>query len=233
MVLLKDIEAIDNGARFHSVDLHIHSYGASHDLRDAAMTPKASFIDTKLRQIILKATPSRSRDVTSPNQVRYIRLARTGRTLDTTEVSIPPEVTFDRYFRELKPSLRAIYEGKHDLERLENPDLREILLKLQRGFICALGNERQVTEHRDHPPFHMDYIKSTVPNALAFRHDGYCFVGVTIPLIATTMDLCGRLSKSADVLAAVTHSPTRTARCLETRWRRIVEPEALSRKHWS
>ncbi len=49
MVLFKDIEAIDNGARFHSVDLHIHSYGASHDVKDAAMTPEA-IVDSAVRQ---------------------------------------------------------------------------------------------------------------------------------------------------------------------------------------
>jgi hypothetical protein len=41
MVLLKDIDVLDNGARFHNVDLHIHSYGASHDVNDPTMTPEA------------------------------------------------------------------------------------------------------------------------------------------------------------------------------------------------
>jgi hypothetical protein len=118
-------------------------------------------------------------------------------------VPIPPEVSFDRYFRGLKPSLQSIYEGKHDLEQLENPDLKEILLKLQKGFNFALGNERQVPEHRDHPSFHMDYVRSSVPNALAFRHDGHSFVGVTVPLITTAMKLCGLLSKSTEVLSAL------------------------------
>jgi len=41
MVLLKDIHVLDNGARFHSVDLHIHSYGASHEVKDSTLTPEA------------------------------------------------------------------------------------------------------------------------------------------------------------------------------------------------
>ncbi len=49
MTLFKDITAIDNGARFHSVDLHIHSYGASHDVKDASMTPEA-VVDSAVRQ---------------------------------------------------------------------------------------------------------------------------------------------------------------------------------------
>jgi DNA repair ATPase RecN len=49
MATFKDIEAIDNGARFVNVDLHIHSYGASADVSDTAMTPKA-IVDSALRQ---------------------------------------------------------------------------------------------------------------------------------------------------------------------------------------
>src|SRR3990172_9207323 len=49
MVLLKDVQVLDNGARFHSVDLHIHSYGASHDVKDSTMTPEA-IVDSAVRQ---------------------------------------------------------------------------------------------------------------------------------------------------------------------------------------
>jgi len=49
VVQLKDICTLDNGARFHSVDLHIHSYGASHDVRDVTMTPEA-IVDSAVRQ---------------------------------------------------------------------------------------------------------------------------------------------------------------------------------------
>jgi predicted metal-dependent phosphoesterase TrpH len=48
-ILLKDITAVDNGARFLSVDLHIHSFGASHDVKDPAMTPEA-IVDSAVRQ---------------------------------------------------------------------------------------------------------------------------------------------------------------------------------------
>ncbi len=49
MIQFKDILALDNGARFHSVDLHIHSYGASHDVKDQTMTPEA-IVDSAVRQ---------------------------------------------------------------------------------------------------------------------------------------------------------------------------------------
>lgn len=49
MVLFKDIQLLDNGAQFHNVDLHIHSYGASHDVKDPAMTPE-DIVDSAVRQ---------------------------------------------------------------------------------------------------------------------------------------------------------------------------------------
>ncbi len=49
MVQFKDICLIDNGARFQNVDLHIHSYEGSHDVRDPAMTPEA-IVDSAVRQ---------------------------------------------------------------------------------------------------------------------------------------------------------------------------------------
>lgn len=36
-----DIEKFDNGAHFYNADLHVHSYGGSHDVKDVAMTPEA------------------------------------------------------------------------------------------------------------------------------------------------------------------------------------------------
>lgn len=49
MVLFSDIQVLDNGAQFHSVDLHIHSYGASHDVKDTTMTPEG-IVDSAKRQ---------------------------------------------------------------------------------------------------------------------------------------------------------------------------------------
>lgn len=49
MVLFKDILAVDNGAKFLNVDFHIHSYGASTDVKDSGMTPQA-IVDSALKQ---------------------------------------------------------------------------------------------------------------------------------------------------------------------------------------
>ncbi|RZK76504.1 MAG: PHP domain-containing protein [Pedobacter sp.] len=37
---IDDILKLPNGARFYRADMHIHSYGASHDVKDATMTPE-------------------------------------------------------------------------------------------------------------------------------------------------------------------------------------------------
>lgn len=41
MTIVDDIVAIPAGARFFRADLHIHSYGGSHDVKDSTMTPEA------------------------------------------------------------------------------------------------------------------------------------------------------------------------------------------------
>jgi predicted metal-dependent phosphoesterase TrpH len=44
-----EIRLLDNGAQFHNVDLHIHSYGASRDVKDITMTPQA-IVDSAVKQ---------------------------------------------------------------------------------------------------------------------------------------------------------------------------------------
>ena len=40
-ITFKDIERVDNGAQFFNADLHVHSYRASHDVKDPTMTVQA------------------------------------------------------------------------------------------------------------------------------------------------------------------------------------------------
>src|SRR5260221_12999000 len=47
----KLIAKVDNGARFYSADLHVHSYGASVDVKDSSMTVEA-IIDAAVKQKI-------------------------------------------------------------------------------------------------------------------------------------------------------------------------------------
>lgn len=49
MITLRNITDVDNGAKFLNADLHVHSYGASADVGDKAMTPGA-VIEAAVRQ---------------------------------------------------------------------------------------------------------------------------------------------------------------------------------------
>jgi histidinol phosphatase-like PHP family hydrolase len=46
---IDDVLAQPVGARFHRADLHIHSFSASHDVRDATMTSEG-IVSTALRE---------------------------------------------------------------------------------------------------------------------------------------------------------------------------------------
>ena len=73
---------------------------------------------------------------------------------------LPPEVLFHRYFQELSPLWREKYRGKHDLERLEPPELRPLLVAIQGALNDGLNEEHAVREPVDCAPFHFDYIDS-------------------------------------------------------------------------
>lgn len=49
MTTLGEITALPRGAKFYRVDLHIHSFGGSHDVRDTTMTPSA-IVDAAVAQ---------------------------------------------------------------------------------------------------------------------------------------------------------------------------------------
>jgi hypothetical protein len=123
-------------------------------------------------------------------------------------MAVPAEVVFSRYFQEhypYRPPMRPedpdprLYRGRDDLSRLP-PTLQEQLRGIRELFNEALRNEKRgVPEHVDHPPFHVDYVDSSVQNAMAFRYEGYSFIAITVPLIYTISDVCLLLSKSVRV----------------------------------
>ena len=123
-------------------------------------------------------------------------------------MAVPPEVVFSRYFQERFPYIPPVrpedpdlrpYRGRNDLSGLP-PIVQEQLRTIQETFNEALRTEKQgVPEHVDHPPFHVDYVDSSIQNALAFQYGGYSFIAITVPLIYAISDVCKRLSKSATV----------------------------------
>jgi len=70
-ILFKDISVLDNGARFHNVDLHIHSYGASQDVMDSKMSPEA-IVDSAVRQgLIVIAITDHNSNVNVQRAIDY------------------------------------------------------------------------------------------------------------------------------------------------------------------
>lgn len=68
MATLSNIQAFPRGAQFYRADLHIHSFGASHDVKDTTMTPRAivqQAIDEGLGLIA----------ITDHNEVRNVQAA--------------------------------------------------------------------------------------------------------------------------------------------------------------
>jgi len=119
-------------------------------------------------------------------------------------MSIAPEVLFHRYFQRqaITPTDRQAYRGKKDLDTVY-PTFRPLLASIQEALNEALSNEKKnVPEHASHPPFHFDYVDSTVANALAFRFEGCSFIGITMPLVEMLWNTCVRLSL-ADVVGSL------------------------------
>jgi hypothetical protein len=123
-------------------------------------------------------------------------------------VAVDPEIEFDRVFQAQHPYRPPVvpgdpdprpYKGKHDLSGL-HPTIREQLLLFQKSFNEELRNEKKnVPEHVSHPPFHFDYVDSTIENALAIRTEDYSFIAITLPLVFALSDVCRLLSRSVKV----------------------------------
>jgi hypothetical protein len=118
-------------------------------------------------------------------------------------MSLPPEVLFHRYFQTLAGSDRATYRGKEDLTHLQPPEFQSLLGALQEALNEGLRDIPQIPKHKNHALLHVDYIDSNVPNALAFSHEGYSFIGITIPLIDILWDVCAKLSESEEIVAVL------------------------------
>jgi hypothetical protein len=70
-VTFKEIEAVDNGAHFFNADLHVHSFGGSHDVTDSAMTPEAVIDQAVKLGIRLLAITDHNNDVNTEKSVTY------------------------------------------------------------------------------------------------------------------------------------------------------------------
>jgi hypothetical protein len=70
-VSLQDIQKPDNGARFLSADLHIHSYGGSADVKDRSMTVEAIIEAAVAKGISLLAITDHNSDCNTQASIQY------------------------------------------------------------------------------------------------------------------------------------------------------------------
>jgi len=65
------IKAVDNGAQFFNADLHVHSFGASHDVKDSTMTVEA-IVDAAVKMgIRLLAITDHNSDANTATSISY------------------------------------------------------------------------------------------------------------------------------------------------------------------
>ncbi len=113
-------------------------------------------------------------------------------------MALPPEVLLDRFLKSDQRSQvdRATYRGKQDLQSLE-PSLGSLLAGVQDALNAELWQRSNTFAKGRRYSFHFDYVDATRPNALAFEHEGYAFIVVTMPLVKVLWHMCDQLSRSA------------------------------------
>lgn len=71
LIKLEDIAKLENGAQFFNADLHIHSFGASHDVKDSAMTPEAIVDEAVKLGIQILAITDHNSDANTAKSIDY------------------------------------------------------------------------------------------------------------------------------------------------------------------
>ena len=111
-------------------------------------------------------------------------------------MDIDPELIFHRYFSSLNPTAQSHFRGKYDLTKPSRTDFDRLLVDLKDSINDSLNSPIDKTRHQSvSPQFHFDYIDSDLEHAMAFRHDGYSFIGVTEPLVNKAWVLCDSLGR--------------------------------------
>ena len=70
-ITFKDIEKADNGAQFFNADLHVHSLGGSHDVKDATMTIEAIVDGAVKLGISILAITDHNADTNTQKSIEY------------------------------------------------------------------------------------------------------------------------------------------------------------------
>ena len=70
-VTFQEIEAFDNGAQFWDADLHVHSFGGSHDVKDSTMTVEAIIEEAVKRAIRILSITDHNAETNTEKGVTY------------------------------------------------------------------------------------------------------------------------------------------------------------------
>lgn len=70
-ITFSDIVKVTNGAHFFNADLHVHSYGASHDVKDATMTVEAIIEEAVKQSIAVLAITDHNTDANTQKAINY------------------------------------------------------------------------------------------------------------------------------------------------------------------
>ena len=112
----------------------------------------------------------------------------------------PPEVLFDRYIRNYLPlAMRESYKGRLDLDidlLSKYPEMRDILVAAQEAFQLKLRDTPERPGEVPYQPIHLDFIDSADVNAMAFRYEGFSFIGITFGLVVNLLKTCIQLADS-------------------------------------
>ena len=65
------INAVDNGAQFFNADLHVHSFGASHDVKDSTMTVEAIIDEAVKLGIQILAITDHNTEANTQKSITY------------------------------------------------------------------------------------------------------------------------------------------------------------------
>jgi len=127
---------------------------------------------------------------------------------------VPAEVVFDRYFRnELSAEEREVYKGKQDLDTLPDESTRLLLVDIQQSINNVYQAQKNRTAGGQSPNLHFDYVLADLANAIAFQHDGFAFVGVTMPMLDKVGGDCALLVAAVSVIGIfTTGDPTKHER---------------------
>jgi AAA domain, putative AbiEii toxin, Type IV TA system/PHP domain len=72
-VTFQEVEVFDNGAQFYDADLHVHSFDASHDVKDSSMTVEA-IVDSAIKiGIRILAITDHNNDANTARSIDYAR----------------------------------------------------------------------------------------------------------------------------------------------------------------